>query len=261
MRKHLVWMLAAIMAISVAGYAWARADTSTSGASISVTPEKLSKKSFKKATLKIETFTTNNANPGTPSNPATQPAVVDKVTLGLDDDIKVNTKGVPTCNKNDVAGTTTGGAKAICGKAQVGQGSATACLAGGLGSSCTVLPVVVTAFNGKPQGGNPTIILHSRVDSGAIHTTTVLVGVLKGGGTGDFSKTLVVTVPAIPATALTNFKTAVGKTFTKNGKKTNYVEARCKDKNKQLNMTYAFHYSQPAGEAQDTGSAFSKCKT
>src|SRR6476619_1355923 len=43
MRKHLVWILAAIMAISVAGYAWARADTSTSNATIAVTPEKLSK--------------------------------------------------------------------------------------------------------------------------------------------------------------------------------------------------------------------------
>jgi hypothetical protein len=261
MRKHLVWILAAIMAISVAGYAWARADTSTSNATIAVTPEKLSKKNFKKATLKVETTTTNNANPGTPTNPATQPGVVSKVTLGFDNDIKFNTKGVPTCNPNDVAGTTTGGAKAICGKAQVGQGSATACLAGGQGSPCSVLPVVVTAFNGKPQGSNATIVLHSRVDSGAVHTTTVLVGVLKGGGSGDVGKSLVVTVPAIPATALTQFKTSVGKSFKKNGKTINYVEARCKDQDKKLNMTWAFQYSKPPGENQDTGSAFSKCKT
>jgi hypothetical protein len=260
MRKHLVWFLAAILAISVAGYAWARADTSTSNATIGVTPEKLSKKSFKKAKLQVETSTTNNANPGTPTNPATQPAVVTKVTLGFDNDIKFNTKGVPTCNKKDIAGTTTGGAKAICGKAQIGQGSATACLAGGQGSPCSVLPVVVTAFNGKPQGSNPTVVLHSRVDSGAVHTATVLTGVLKGGGKGDYSKSLVVTVPELPAIALTNFRTTIGKTFTVKGKKVNYIEARCKDKDKKLNMNYEFAYKD-SSESKDTGSTFSKCKT
>ncbi len=266
MRKHLVWILAAVMAMSVAGYAWARTDTSTSSATIKVSPSKLSKKKFKKASLKIETWTLNTANPGTPTQPASQPAIVDKVTLGLDDDIKINTKGIPTCNSKDIAGTTTGGAKALCGKAQVGHGSATACFTGaGIGAPCTfILPVVVTAFNGKPQGGNPTLVLHARTDSGAIHTTNILDGVLKGGGKGDYKKKLVVTVPSIPATALTNFKTTVGKTFTvkKNGKKkkVNYAEARCKDKNKKLNMTYGFRYS-TAGESQDKGSAFSKCKT
>ena len=261
MRKHLVWVLAAILAISVAGYAWARADTSTSTAKLSVTPEKLSKKDFKKATIKVETLTTNNADPGTPTMPATQPAIVDKVTLGLDNDIKLNTKGVPTCNKKDIAGTTTGGAKAICGKAQVGQGSAVACVAGGLGLPCGgIVPVVVTAFNGKPQGSKPTIILHSRVDSGALHQATIIVGVLSKSGSGDVNQKLAFTVPPLPATALTDFKTTIGKGFKVKGKKVNYVEARCKDKNKQLNMTYAFHYS-TAGESEDTGSTSSKCKT
>jgi hypothetical protein len=260
MRKHLLWFLVLAISASAVAVAWARTDTSTSSATISVTPQKLSKKNFKKAKLKIETSTINNTNGGTPTNPSTQPAIVSKVTLGFDNDIKFNTKGVPTCNPKDVAGTTTGGAKAICGKAQIGQGSATACFSGGgLGSPCgAILPVVVTAFNGKPQGGNPTIILHSRVDSGAIHTTQVLVGVLKGGGKGDYSKNLVVTVPPIAATALTDFRTTVGKAFTVKGKKVNYVEARCKDKNKELNMTYDFKYS-TAGEDEDKGKTFSKC--
>jgi hypothetical protein len=261
MRKHLVWFLAAILAISVAGYAWARADTSTSTATIKVTPSKLSKTKFKKATLAVETSTINKTNGGTPTNPATQPAIVKTVKLGFDDDLKFNPKGLAQCNPNDLGtSTTTAQAKQICGKAQVGSGSATACLAGGQGSPCSVLPVVVTAFNGTPKGGKPTIVLHSRVDSGAVHTTTVLVGTLGPGGHGDYDRVLTVPVPALPAIALTDFQTKVSKTFKVKGKKVNYIEARCHDQNKQLNMTYEFDYTN-SSESKDTGSASSKCST
>jgi hypothetical protein len=260
MRKHLVWFLAAILAISVAGIAWARADTATSTATMKATPSKLSKTKFKAAKLAVETSTINKTNGGTPTHPTTQPEIVSKVVLGFDDDLKFNTKGLPQCDPNQLAGTTTAGAKTICGKSQVGQGSATACLAGGQGSPCSVLPVVVTAFNGKPQGGKPTIVLHSRVDSGAVHTTTVIVGALGPGGHGDYDKQLTVPVPAIPATALTDFQTTVGKAFKVKGKTVNYIEGRCHDGNKQLNMTYQFTYKN-SSETKDSGSTSSKCKT
>ncbi len=265
MRKHLVWFLAAILAISVAGYAWARADTSTSNATLKVSPKKLSKKKFKKAKINVETSTVFSNGGGTGRSPTKQPAVVDKVTLGFDNDFKFNTKGLAQCNKSDIAGTTTAGAKQICGKSQVGQGNAVACFSGGgVGSGCAAVfsqsQNVVTAFNGQPQGGKPVLLLHTRTDAGAVHTTTIIPGVLSKVHKGDIGWNLVFTVPALPATALTDFTTAVTKSFTHKGKKVNYIEARCKDKNKRLNMTYDFHYS-TSGEPDDKGSTSAKCKT
>ncbi len=260
MRKHLVFALAAVMAISVAGYAWARADTETSTATIKVTPSKLSKSKFKPVHVAVETSTVNTNNGGTGTNPSTQPGFVKTVKLGLDDDIKITTKGIGQCDPNQLAGTTTAGAKQVCGKEQVGAGSATACLAGGQGQSCTVLPAVVTAFNGKPQGKNPTLVLHARVDSGAVHTTTVLTGVYKNSGKGDYKTVLTVPVPAIPATALTDFQTKVGGKFKAKGKTVNYAKARCHDRNKRLNMTYEFDYTS-SSESTDKGTANSACKT
>jgi hypothetical protein len=265
MRKHLVWFLAAILAISVAGYAWARADTSTSTATMKVTPKKLSKTKFKKARIDVETSTVYNNGGGTGTAPTKQPAVVDKVTLGFDNDFKFTTKGLATCKQTDIAGTTTAAAKAKCGKAQVGQGHAVACFSGsGLGSNCAAVfnqsQNVVTAFNGQPQGGKPTLLLHVRTDAGAIHQTNIIPGVLSKVKAGDIGWKLVFTVPALPATALTDFTTSVTKSFTSKGKKYNYIAARCKDGNKKLNMTYDFHYS-TAGESEDKGSTFSKCST
>ena len=130
MRKHLVWFLAAILAISVAGYAWARADTETSKASIKVSPTKLSKTKYKNAKLTVETSTLNNTGGGTPTNPTTQPGATNDVKLQFDDDLKFDYKGLGQCDPASLANTTTAGAKALCGKEQVGGGSATVCFAG-----------------------------------------------------------------------------------------------------------------------------------
>ncbi len=260
MRKHLVWILALAVTASAVGIAWARADTETSTATIKVKPSKLSKSKFKAAKLAVETSTFNTNNGGTGTNPSTQPGFVKQVKLGFDDDIKINPKGLGKCDPDKLANTTTAQAKQKCGKEQVGSGSATACFAGGQGQSCTVLRPVVTAFNGKPKGGKPTIVLHTRTEEGALQVTTVLVGTLKNSGKGDYNTVLTVPVPAIPATALTEFKTTVGGKF-KSGRKTvNYVEARCHDHNKQMNMTWQFKYTD-SNESTDKGSAKTGCKT
>lgn len=252
MRKHLVWFLAAVMAVSVAGYAWARADTETSKASIKISPTKLSKTKFKNIKISVETSTLSNSNPGTPTNPGTQPGATKDVKLTFDDDIKFDTKGIPQCKAN-LEGTTPQQADAKCGKATVGSGSATACL----GNPCTPLAASVRAYNGKPQGGNPTIVLHSYIQQLAV--TTVLTGTLKSGGKGDFNKVLDVPVPNLPA-VITDFKTTVGKTTKVGTKKHHYISARCADKNKQLNMRSQFTYSNP-GESTDKDSEFAKCST
>lgn len=253
MRKHLVWFLAIVMAVSAVGIAWAKAtNTETSKASIKVTPTKLSKTKFKKVSLAVETSTLSNTNPGTPTNPGNQPGATNDVKLTFDNDIKFDPKGIPKCTAN-LNNTTPAQADNKCGNATVGSGSATACL----GNPCTPLSASVRAYNGAPQGKNPTIILHSYI--AAVNTTTVLVGTLKNGGSGDFGKVLDVPVPPLPA-VITDFKTTVGKTTNVKGTKHYYVSARCADSNKQLNMKSKFTYTN-SGESVDTDSESSKCTT
>ncbi len=123
---------------------------------------------------------------------------------------------------------TTEAAKAACGPAQVGTGSAN--LAGAVAG----VTAVVTAFNGTTSGGNPTILLHSRTTAG---TTTVLIGALQPGVGGTFGKQLNVTVPILPlGFVITRFSTTIPKRQTvkankKKGKPAKfYVGAKCSTK-------------------------------
>jgi len=161
-----------------------------------------------------------------------------------------NTANYPQCNPVSLANTTTDQAKALCSSAQVGAGDSTVCSAAG-GCGITSLPGIVTAFNGVPSGGSPTIILHNRIGPPA-NATTILNGVL----TGD---TLTVSVPDTAATGLhlTHFFTAVpvlktgvvkkkGKKGKKKKKNVFYITAKCLDRVWDFNETTFFRAGAPA---------------
>ena len=255
MRKHLIWIVAAVAALSVAAVAYA-ANTTTGNQTMKVSG-KLSKKSFKNVTLTTETTFLYNGDPGTPTNPTLTPAAARDVKLKFDDDIKFTTKGLKTCKDSQIEQTTPQQALAACGKAKVGSGSATVCIVATPGSPCAKFSAVITAFNGTPKGKNPTILLHTRVD--ALSSTVILVGTLKGGGSGDFGTTLDVVVPATVPTSATDFVVKINKKYKHKGKKYSYVSARCHDKNKQLNLQTTITYASP--EDADHPTSSQKCST
>lgn len=87
-------------------------------------------------------------------------------------------------------------------------GKATVGLAGSPDPTAQITGVI-TAFNGKPKGKAPVILLHTRVD--LIGSTTVLTGVLSKKG-GDYGNRLDVTVPPLGAgSALKVFDVTVQK--------------------------------------------------
>jgi hypothetical protein len=133
---------------------------------------------------------------------------------------KKKKKSIPQCDPATVEGTTTDQAKAQCGKAQVGQGSAVADVVG------TDLPAVVTAFNGTPVNGHPSIVLHSRVEQASL--TTVLVGEIRppARGGGPYGYSLNVPVPPLAggAAAIERFQTTVQKKITS---KVGYISGKC----------------------------------
>jgi hypothetical protein len=251
MRKHLIWILAVAVGLSVAGVAYATDSTGVDFSQLKtkVSPSKQDKSKFGKASLFVETSTLSNVNPGTPTNPGNTPVPTSNVKLTFDKQLKFTSKGLPQC-KVSLEQTTTQSAIQLCKSSQVGGGSATACL--GTTSPCAKLPFVVTAFNGKTKGGKPTIILHSRNNQFAV--TTILVGTLD-------PKTNVLNVPipdAVSALAtITDFKTTVGKSYKSKGKKYNYVSAKC-SKGKYT-LKGAFTYKN--GDPTDNVSTTTPCKT
>jgi hypothetical protein len=188
-----------------------------------------------------------------PPTPAAQTAAQTLVNFDPDFDLG-NTAKYGECDPATLANTTTDQAKALCAGKEVGAGNSTVCSAAA-GCGVVSLPGTVTAFNGVPSGGSPTIILHNRIGPPA-NVTTVLTGVLNGAS-------LLVTVPDTAATGLnlTHFFTGVPvlKTGTqkakgkKGGKKKStpiyYITARCSKKTWNFSETTTFRGGAPSQSA------------
>jgi hypothetical protein len=248
MRKHLIWVLAVAIGLSVAGVAYATDSTGSDFSQLAtkVSPSKQDKSKFGKASLFVETSTLSNANPGTPTSPGNVPVPTTNVKLTFDKQLKFTTTKLPQC-KVSLENTTTQSAIQLCKSSQVGGGKATACL-GAANTPCTSkLSFLVTAFNGKPKGGKPTIILHSRNDQ--FQLTTVLTGTLD-------PKANVLNVP-IPSSVysvatITDFQTTVGKTYKANGKKYNYVSAKCSKGKYTLKGAFTYLGGDPVDNVSTT---------
>jgi hypothetical protein len=229
MRKALVAAAAVGLAgaLSAVGISSA-ATTVTIQPSAGINPSNLPKQKFAPASLNV--VVQSNVD-----SPGEIPDEVRKTTLSFDDDGKITTTGLKTCNRSiaQLQQMTTAQAKAACRPSIVGGGTARALI-----PPATTTNAVVTAFNGKKAGRKPTILLHAQTDIGVIQ---VLKGTISKVNAGDFGTRLTVPVPDLPAGAvLTRFETTVRKKWRFRGKTYNYITARCHDGNKTLNMKGAF---------------------
>ncbi len=200
-RKHLIWVLGLALALGVSAVAVGAGNTdNTQEMAVTVTPSKQAKHRFGNA--KLRSLTTTGTN-GTGAYAITP---VDHAVIYYDKDIKFDTKGVPQCSKS-LAGLTTAQAKATCGKAIIGKGQAVVKITGNPALPDT--PTTITAFNGKPSGGKPVILLHVYSPSLGTSNVQVLVGKLIRIK-GKYGWKLDVTVPQLLAgTATTVFDVTV----------------------------------------------------
>jgi hypothetical protein len=121
-------------------------------------------------------------------------------------------------------------AKQACGSGSVvGKGNATA---QSVGQDRTEIPAQVTAFNGKPKGGKPTILLHAF--SNEANTGTVPVGVVKARNKIDISVD-----PLLGGAARL-------REFTVTIKKDDYVQGSCPDK--KISNTSKWQFRDVPGE-------------
>jgi len=239
-----------------------------------IAPVKLPKQTRKPATIRIRTQISDAADPATCNSQThqctgTTPPVSDHTYIDFDDDISFNGNVVPNCSLAAISSQDTAGARAACASSMVGKGSALVMLGGIPGQAPpadSALPVVISAFDGQPKNGHPTLYLHAKA-SGA--PAVVLIGELVNSPQpGDYGKRLDVVTPPTggPVTFFDTF--TGGKVLNPTGAatvvKSAYVKARCHDRNRLLNFHALFHYDQSMapGVYPEHGEAFDtdRCK-
>ncbi|MEK6252613.1 MAG: hypothetical protein AABM43_11925 [Actinomycetota bacterium] len=238
MRKHLIWVLGLALALASVGIAYGAANTETITGTIS--PKKLPKKGKgAPVSLFLEVSATNSGNAFQIPNPVTL-AKVD-----LDKDIKIQQKGLPTCDPTQfTSATTTAQAKTACSDSLVGGGSSKIAVPSATGSPPIEIAAVVTAFNGA---GKTLILFTYNTLSGA----QTLVGKL-GPSTGGakYGTTLTVPVPPLAggSAVIQELNTKVSKKYHLHGNKASYVSSTCKDKKLQFQDRFTDNQGNTAGD-------------
>ncbi len=227
MRKYVIGMVGALAAaMALSSVAWA----AVTGLSIesSVTPAKRDKKIRSGVST---TFVSNDTHAGelpcsnalSPSCRAYPPSV--QSVLAFPKDLKFNPGNLPDCNLSQLIGKTTAGALASCPRSHVGEGANVQLFSDG-----RLLNGTITAFNGVPSGGFPSLYLH--VEFPGVTTKPILNGVIQGNR-------ILVQIPPVQGSVIERFAVTIDKIVSgkkrdkKTGKvkKTFYLMAKCSKPN------------------------------
>jgi hypothetical protein len=157
-----------------------------------------------------------------------QPPILNQMLLEFDKNGTVYTKGLDTCRTAALENTLTEDARRKCKSALVGKGNVEARIAFP-DQEPFIAPGPLLAFNGEPQGKNPTIIFH--VFANVPAPTTFVVEAVISKASAPYGKKIVARIPPIAGGngALTHFDISVHRTWKHKGKKRSYVVAKCTD--------------------------------
>lgn len=230
----IVGLIAAIAAsAAIAGPTVVGKDGNTQSLDV-VVPKNLSKTKPTPVTLKVTTKTTST----TAANGVPSPAI--RAVVDFDKNASLYTKGVPTCDPAKLQSTSTEVALTECASAKIGSGSGAALLP--VGDKVLPEPVVITAFNGVPQAGQPVVLLHA-YGSSPVQTTQVLIGKVSNYNKEGFGPRLDVEIPKLAGGvgALTDFSVTINKKYRYKGAVRSYVSAKC-PKSKKLKARATFTY-------------------
>lgn len=223
------FLIVAIVALATAAAAAAGPvvtgpDGNTQSIDSLIGPKKLSKTKLTPATLQVTTLTTSTTDPSGVPSPAIH-AVID-----FDKNAVLFTKGLPTCNPAKVINQSTEAAERACGNAKIGSGHAIAYLRSG---KVYEVPQTVTAFNGTPKGGKPTVILHT-YGTTPLQTSLVLVGTVSKFNKEGYGPRLDLEIPLIAGGtgALKEFEVKINKKWRYKGEPRSFISAKCPNSKK-----------------------------
>jgi hypothetical protein len=239
MRKRLTFVLIGVSALALA-LAAAAVSTTLSGPDgntqtleVSIKPTKLYKKKPTPIKLNVLTKTGSTTDPNGKPVPATE-AVID-----FDKGTAIESKGFPTCEASKLEGVTAEVANELCKKAKIGSGHGTVLLPSSKGVAAENAEVL--AFNGKPKGKNPVVLLFTYGVS-PVQVTQVLVGTVTHFNKEGFGPRLTVPVPSFAGGtgALVEFQATIFKKYRYKGKQRSYVTATCRTKKLKARGKFTF---------------------
>jgi hypothetical protein len=221
-RRYLIGVTAGLVS-AVAFTSVASADVTGLSITANLTPTKQDKKVRGPVNIFFKSddvFAGNLPCPlGTANDPscfAFPPSVRSFITFPKD--LRFNAGNIPDCQLSRIVGQSSASARAACAGSVVGGGGNVQQFSDGRRLNGTI-----TAFNGAPSGGNPSLYLH--VEFPGVQTKPILNGVFQGN-------TLSVQIPPVQGSVIEEFSTTlngkrvVGKNK-KTGKKTTYAMIRC----------------------------------
>lgn len=199
-----------------------------------VRPKRLFQKRFSPASLEVTTALKST----TAANGVPVPTT--RVRIDFDRGVRIFTKGYPTCDAATLQNTSTEVARRECRRAIIGGGRAVALLP--VGETVFTVKQTVTAFNGRPKGRKPVVLLHS-YGTVPVQTTLVLIGTVRNYYKQGFGPRLDVEVPLIAggAGALIRFNAKIDRKYKWKGKRRSYIYAKC-PRNKRLKIRSVFRF-------------------
>lgn len=156
------------------------------------------------------------------------PPPLQQVVLDFDRDGRLSTAGLPVCQPSLLEEVTPAEARRRCPNAIVGTGHVSALI-----TREAAPPVLasspITLFNGPPQAGHPTVILHARTTVPATQNFVLTIPVEKRGGFYRYRATVEVPPIAAGRGSLIHLDVKVGKRYRYRGSERSYTTARCGD--------------------------------
>jgi hypothetical protein len=255
-RKYLIGTITCLVGVFAFSSVASADVTSVSIDGSTVTPAKQFKKVRGGASVFFQSNDTHSGflpcPPGTSLTPAcgAYPPSTQSVIV-FPRDYKFTPGNLPDCNLAALSGKNTAGARAACPRSIVGTGRNVNTTTSG-----QTLNGVITAFNGAPSGGKPSLYLH--VDIQGVTTKPILNGVISGN-------VLTVQIPPVPGAVIEHFDTNLNspRIVTKKKKnkstgkveKTFYFSAKCAKKKWTTTETVTYQNGKTLSD-----SATQKCK-
>jgi hypothetical protein len=168
------------------------------------------------------------------SRSGAQPAALTEATIFFDRDGRLDVAGLPTCAASQVATLGSAAARQACAGAIVGKGTVEAEVAG------AQLVAPLTIFNGPPEAGHPTAILHAPFGAPADQIFAIPVPIERIPGPYGYRVTLRVPPLAAGLGSLTRIQVALGREYRAAGVRRSYISARCSNNLLHVRGRFAF---------------------
>jgi hypothetical protein len=167
-----------------------------------------------------------------------KPPTLEQVVIDFDRDGRLSSGGLPTCPPERVANAGPAEARRVCAGAIVGSGRVEALI--DLGGGPVPASSPLTIFNGPPQEGHPTVVLHAQITVPGTQVFAIVVPIERRPGPFRYRATLDVPRIAAGLGTVTHVEVKVGRRFSVDGQRRSYVSAHCSDGILQTHGRFTF---------------------